>query len=139
MPNEFRLNKTEVERRARAKSVVRIELDLCRLASSVHKVTSKRCRLSLTRVSRRPVKPIVCCDVATVLGSIDSALEDPNNLLYGVVEVHLARLLKRRLEGDRLGAVVLELLHEVLMGLLGKPPSLFSIKIHVVYVELSVG
>jgi hypothetical protein len=59
-------------------------------------------------------------------------LNNPHELLDGVVEVELD-LVGRR--GDRLRTRELELLDEVLVGLLGKPAALLGVEVHVVDVE----
>jgi hypothetical protein len=59
-------------------------------------------------------------------------LNNPHELLDGVVEVELD-LVGRR--GDRLSTRVLELLDEVLVGLLGEPAALLSVEVHVVNVQ----
>ena len=59
-------------------------------------------------------------------------LNNPHELLDGVVEVELD-LVGRR--GDGLSTSVLELLNQVLVGLLGEPAPLLSVEVHVVDVQ----
>jgi hypothetical protein len=60
------------------------------------------------------------------------ALDDPEELLHGVVEVELDLVGGR---GDGLRTSVLNLLDEVLVGLLGEAAALLSVEVHVVDVE----
>jgi len=60
------------------------------------------------------------------------ALDNPHELLDGVVEVQLDLVAGR---GDRLGTSVLELLDEVLVGLLGKAAALLGVEVDIVNVE----
>ena len=59
-------------------------------------------------------------------------LDDPEELLHGVVEVELDLVGGR---GDGLRTSVLHLLDEVLVGLLGEAAALLSVEVHVVNVE----
>jgi len=59
-------------------------------------------------------------------------LDNPHELLDGVVEIELDLVGGG---GDRLGTRELELLDEVLVGLLGKPAALLRVQVHVVNVQ----
>jgi len=59
-------------------------------------------------------------------------LDNPHELLYGVVEVQLDLVARA---GDRLGTGELQLLNQVLVGLLGEPASLLRVEVHVVDVQ----
>ena len=63
-------------------------------------------------------------------------LDDPEELLHGVIEVELDLVGRRR---DRLRASVLDLLNQVLMGLLGEAAALLRVEVHIVNIQRRSG
>jgi len=123
------LDKAEVSRRASLEALVSVEKNRDRrTVGGVEDVSRERSGLSLTRVRRREVKPVILRDVSTVRRGVSRALHDPNNLLDGVVKVHAVLVLRvAKVEGDRLYTSLLKLVDEVLVRLLREAAALLRV------------
>ena len=134
-----RLDQVEVATLTLVKAVVAVELDLGR-HDGVAARHALHARHGVARLEDRAVKPVRVVERllalvhihARVAGNIAVTLDNPHELLRGVVEVELDLV---RRGGDRLTARELELLDQVLVGDLGEAAALIRVEVDVVDVE----
>ena len=135
-----RLDQVEVLALTLGEPVVAVELDL---GDGDRVVAGKALNAGegVAGVEDGPVPPVGVVERLHALPRVDSgvvagdegvALDNPNKLLCGVVEVELDLVVGG---GHRLIARELELLNEVLVGDLGEAPTLVRVEVDVVNIE----
>jgi len=135
-----RLDQVEVAALTLVKAVVAVELDLRRY----DRVAARHALNTGNRVARfedRAIPPVRVVERLLALEGVNDgrfarnervALDDPDKLLRGVVEVELDLVGRRR---DRLAARELELLNQVLVRDLGEAAALIRVEVDVVNIE----
>jgi len=135
-----RLDQVEVASLALRKPVVSVELDL----GDNDRVVARHALHAgdgVAGLEHRPIPPVGVVEWLLSLPGVDDrgvardirvALDDPNELLRGVVEVHLDLVGRRR---DRLATRELQLLDQVLVGDLGEAAALIRVEVDVVNVQ----
>ena len=135
-----RLHQVEVASLALRETVVSVELDL----GDNRRVVTRHAlhaRDGVAGLQHRPVPPVGVVEGLLSLPGVDDrgvaadervALDDPHQLLRGVVEVHLDLVGRRR---DRLATRELQLLNQVLVRDLGKAAALVRVQVDVVNVQ----
>ena len=135
-----RLDQVEVLALALGEPIVAVELDLGdnRRVVASHALHT---RDGVARLEHRPIPPIGVVERLLALPGVDDcgvaadirvALDNPHQLLRGVVEVHLDLVGRRR---DRLATRELQLLNQVLVRDLGEAAALIRVEVDVVDVE----
>ena len=135
-----RLDQVEVASLALRETVVAVELDL----GDNDRVVARHALHTRDRVAgleHRPVPPVGVVERLLALPGVDNrgvagdirvALDDPHELLRGVVKVHLDLVRRRR---DRLATRELQLLDQVLMRDLGEAAALIRVEVDVVNIQ----
>ena len=135
-----RLDQVEVAALALRKPIVAVELDLGRHDRVVAR-HALHARHGVARLQDGPVPPVGVVERLLALPGVDRAvvardervaLDDPHELLRGVVEVQLDLVRGR---GHRLAARELQLLDQVLVGDLGEAAALIRVQVDVVDVQ----
>ena len=135
-----RLDQVEVLALALGEPIVAVELDLGdnRRVVASHALHT---RDGVARLEHRPIPPIGVVERLLALPGVDDcgvaadirvALDNPHQLLRGVVEVHLDLVGRRR---DRLATRELQLLNQVLVRDLGEAAALIRVEVDVVNVQ----
>jgi len=135
-----RLDQVEVLALALRETIVTVELDL----GDNRRVVARHAlhaRDGVARLQHGPIPPVGVVERLLTLPGVDDrgvardervALDNPHQLLRGVVEVHLDLVGRRR---DRLATRELQLLNQVLVRDLGKAAALIRVQVDVVNVQ----
>ena len=135
-----RLDQVEVLALALGETIVTVELDL----GDNRRVVARHAlhaRDGVAGLQHRPVPPVGVVERLLTLPGVDNrgvardervALDNPHQLLRGVVEVHLDLVRRRR---DGLAARELQLLDQVLVRDLGEAAALIRVEVDVVNVQ----
>ena len=135
-----RLDQVEVLALALGEPIVAVELDL----GDHRRVVARHAlhaRDGVARLEHRPIPPVGVVEGLLALPGVDDsrvarcvrvALDNPDELLRGVVEVHLDLVGRRR---HRLATRELQLLDQVLVRDLGEAAALIRVEVDVVHVQ----